>query len=135
MKTMKPRSIKELAHDPILKDMIIEWGHYIFEGETILVLAIPATKKNVWMCKHINVVIRNFTKIQLHYYINYTTHRTKIDIIRVMHKDLRKQLRKMYKYYPVEFGYALKSPCDMHDDEMAERVALERLIKKIKGAV
>ena len=98
-------------------------------------LAIPATKKDVWMYEHVSIVIRNFMEIMIEYYTTKTTHRTKIDLIKVIHKDLKKLLRRMHKHYPVEFGYALKAPCDMHNMEMAKRVALERLTKKIKGAV
>lgn len=132
---MKPRSRLELAHDPILNDMSIKWDMYVIEDEPILQLAIPANKRNLWMYKHVVGVIRDFMTRRLQYYIMETSHQTKIDITRVTHKDLKRLLRKMHKYYPVEFGYALKAPCDMHNEEMAERVALERLIKKIKGAV
>jgi len=132
---VKPRSLKEIEQDLVVKDVDIGWRSYELYGETILSLSIPATKRHVWMYNHITDVITNFIKERVGYYFTYTPHQTKIDLIRVLHKDLKKLLRKMYKHYPVEFGYALKAPCDMHDDEMAERVALERLINKIKGAV
>ena len=132
---MKPRSIKELANDQIMDNMYVQWKIISIGDEPTLTLAIPATKRDVWMYEHINVVIRSFMEMMFNYYTTKTSHRTKIDLIRVMHKDLKKQLRKMHKHYPVEFGYALKAPCDMHDMEMAKRVALERLINKIKGAV
>ena len=132
---MKPRSIKELANDPIMGNMYIKWTIIGIEDELIIMLAIPATKRDVWMYGHISVVIRSFMKRRFDYYTTKTSHRTKIDLTIAMHKYLKKLLRKMHKHYPVEFGYALKAPCDMHDQEMAKRVALERMIKKIKGAV
>lgn len=132
---MEPRSVRELAYDPVMDNMCIQWKIIGIKDEPIFVLAIPATKKDVWMYEHVSIVIRNFMEIMIEYYTTKTTHRTKIDLIRVIHKDLKKLLRRMHKHYPVEFGYALKAPCDMHDDEIAKRVALERLIKKIKGAV
>ena len=132
---MEPRSVNELANDPTMDNMYIKWHCIRVEDEPIIILATPASKRYVWMYKHITTVIRNFMDIRIDYYMCNTIHRTKIDLIRELHKDLKTLLRKMYKHYPVEFGYSLKAPCDMHNDEMAKRVALERLIKKIKGAV
>jgi len=135
MRIVKPRSIKELANDPIMDNMYTQFITIGIEDEPTLTLIIPATKRDVWMYGHISVVIRNFMERRIDYYTTKTSHRTKIDLTIAMHKDLKKLLRKMHKHYPVEFGYALKAPCDMHDQEMAKRVALERMINKIKGAV
>lgn len=118
-----------------MNDMCIYWRQHELWDETILIIAVPDTKRYVWMYKHIDYVISNFIKLRLNYYITETSHRTKIDATKAIHKDLKKLLRKIYKHYPVEFGYALKAPCDMHDEIMAKRVAVERLIKKTKGAV
>ena len=135
MRIVKPRSIKELANDQIMDNMYVQWKIISIGDEPILTLTNPATKRDVWMYEHVSVVIRNFMETMHNYYTIKTSHRTKIDLTIAMHKDLKRLLRKMHKHYPVEFGYALKAPCDMHDQEMAKRVALERLIKKIKGAV
>lgn len=132
---MIPRSVNELANDPIMDNMYIKWHCIRVEDEAIIILATPASKRYIWMYKHITTVIRNFMDIRIDYYICKTSHRTKIDLIQAIHKDLKTLLRKMHKHYPVEFGYALKAPCDMHSNDIAKRVALERLIKKIKGDV
>ena len=132
---MEPRSVRELASDPIMDNMYIMWNGIRVEDETMIVLTIPASKRHVWMYKHITNVIQNFIDLRIDYYMCKTSHCTKIDLIRVLHKDLKQLLRKMHKHYPVEFGYALRAPCDMHDYEIAKRVSLERLIKKIKGDI
>lgn len=132
---MIPRSVNELANDPTMDNMLIKWTCIGVENEPIIILAIPASKRHVWIYKHITTVIRNFADIRIDYYMCNTSHRTKIDLTQAIHKDLKTLLRKMHKHYPVEFGYSLKAPCDMHSNDMAKRVALERLIKKIKGAV
>lgn len=132
---MEPRSMNELANDLTMDNMYIKWTCIRVEDEPIITLTIPASKRHVWMYKHITTVIRSFMDLRIDCYICKTSHCTKIDLTRVLHKDLKQLLRKMHKHYPVEFGYALRAPCDMHNDEIAKRVSLERLIKKIKGDV
>lgn len=132
---MKLRTLKELGNDPIVDDMCVKRDTICIWDESLITIFIPKTKSNIWMYKHISIVIKDFVNMRLNYYDNHTTHHSKIDLYRAIHKDLKKQLRNMYKYYPVEFGYALKAPCDMNDIRLAERVAIERLIRKIKGAV
>jgi len=107
------RTMEELINLPEFKNSKFE----IFSEGNIL-LIVPKNEVNKWMWKiFVNAIPRKF--IWLKGKINY-------------YKRIVNFMRRLYNQFPIVFGYSIRHPLDEIDDEFGYRIAMERLLVKLK---
>lgn len=133
----EPRTLKELSELPEFIPVKIRGCNIITDPQdsdyqSLIYIVMDLDNFNSWWGRKLIQLISIETSTVIHGAID-SGYRTKIDLYRQVHKKIKKALRRYYAAsFPVKFGYALRSPADMHDPEFAARVALERLHSKVK---
>ena len=121
----KPRSYDELIlkiHHFAGNQGVIFIDHIVGNDITIRIAYLKQAGMTIdsgMMLKYIEFWIHMFGK---------TITGSRIDFERKFHKIMKTFLRKNYNYMPVIFGYSLRAPMDMHDEDFSTRIALERLV-------
>jgi len=125
----EPRSYKDLIlkiHHFAGKQDIIFKDHIIGNDITIRIAYLKQAGNTIdsgMMLKYIEFWM---------HMIGRTISGSRIDFERKFHKIMKTFLRKNYNNMLVIFGYSLRAPMDMHNEDFSTRIALERLVYKFE---
>lgn len=111
-----PRTMIELLNTPELKSLkykLLNRGNVTF--------VVPNNEMNKWMYQIFTRAFNSFGNKH-----NFNKYHLK------GHNKLVIFMRRLYNKFPLVFGYCVRHPLDEVDDEMGNRIALERLIVSIQ---